>query len=628
MYIYKKGKKIMKKIMHWVLAATLICGIGVFASCSSDNDGNTVPEPGANSELVGQWYSDVSGATYAAWTYGKAWQQTELKADGTGTTSIYYLNNDDAVGRERYSFTYTAKEGVLTMDIAERNTKTTARYAVSDGKLTMTEGDHQLVMQKMDDAKAKDFDAWSRKDNLVNVPQPARYTVLVYGNAGGNMDMVIECGFWEKIKPLLKDHNNVRVVCFYKYGMKPTDEKNSYPGKYADPGDIVWFDLNDTTNLENIRNGGLQAYGYEKEAQAMKLCDPKTVSAFIQISSLVCPAEQYVFSIWGHGTGLNPMNDVPGKYEDPAAAPATRGVIADEWNESEELDMYELSTAIRSAGLNRLNTIFFHNCLMGNMETLTELRGLSDYIVASAHLLSSGGELLTEYVRGLLEKGNTEDAVAQMFERVHPEWEQSYHDKKKENGIIKESWKNGDYKLIRTNKLDAIIDDAKRLADRLVALYPTQKEAIDKATTGVYRFYLPYPDSDYMAYTFVYPFVDLADYARLLAKETGDAEMAAISSDLDKAFSEAFVHYVDVSTNEQHLDHYTLSVCLINNKLYTENALTSKVIKNIYSNFRCYFDQGYEQTTFHKLTGWGNWLRTNQQLLWGNPHSDGGGPLK
>ena len=104
--------------------------------------------------------------------------------------------------------------------------------------------------------------------------------------------------------------------------------------------------------------------------------------------------------------------------------------------------------------------------------------------------------------------------------------------------------------------------------------------------------------------------------------------MAAISSDLDKAFSEAFVHYVDVSTNEQHLDHYTLSVCLINNKLYTENALTSKAIKNIYPNFRCYFDQGYEQTTFHKLTGWGNWLRTNQQVLWGNPTSNGGGPLK
>ncbi len=616
----------MKQKKLWMLAATLVCGASVFTSCSSDSDDNPSPESGANGELVGQWYSDVSGDTYAAWTYGKAWQQTELKADGTGVTNIYYLNNDDAVGLERYSFTYTATDGVLTMDIAERNTKTTARYTVSDGKLTLTEGDHQLAMQKMDDAKAKDFDAWSRKDNLVNVPRPARYTVFVYGNAGGTMDAIIEYGFWEKIQPLLKDPGNVRVVCFYKYGIKPSDEKNSYPGKYADPGDIVWFELNDTTNLENIRNGGLQAYGYEKEAKAMKLCDPKTVSAFIQISSLVCPAEQYVFSIWGHGNGLIPMTDVPGKYEDPAAAPATRGVIADEWNKHEELDMYELSAAIQSAGLNRLNTIFFHNCLMGNMETLTELRGLSDYIVASAHLLVSEGELLTEYVRGLLEKGNTEDAIAQMFERVHPKWEQSHHEIEEDNGQIVESWKNGDYKLIRTAKLDAIIDAAKRLADRLLALYPTQREAIDKATKEVYRFntYIDNkqsPDKS-IRNSYVTPFFDLADYAHLLTKETGDAEMAAISSDLDKAFSEAFVHYADVSTNVQHLDHYTLSVCLTNNDIYTANFI------GFYPNALCNFDQGYEQTTFHKLTGWGNWLRTNQQLLWGNPTSDGGGPLK
>lgn len=620
----------MKNLMQWVLAATLICGTSVFNSCSSDNDDNHV---GAGVELVGQWYSDVSGDTYAAWTYGKAWQQTELKADGTGTTSIYYLNNDDAVGRERYSFTYTATDGVLTMDIAERNTKTTARYTVSDGKLTMTEGDHQLVMQKMDEAKAKDFDAWNRKDSLVNVPQPARYTVFVYGNAGGTMDMIIEYGFWEKIQPLLKDHNNVRVVCFYKYGKEKSEDGKAFTGTYADPGDIVWFDLNDTTNLENIRNGGLQALGYGKEAKAMKLCDPKTVSAFIQISSLVCPAEQYVFSIWGHGNGLIPMADVPGKYEDPAAAPATRGVIADEWNKREELDMYELSTAIRSAGLSRLNTIFFHNCLMGNMETLTELRGLSDYIVASAHLLVSEGELLTEYVRGLLEKGNTEDAIAQMFERVHPKWEQSYHGfNDEDDGSKTEYWYNGDYKLIRTAKLDAIIGAAKRLADRLVALYPTQREAIDKATKEVYRFHTmklkELNSAQNSQFTFMNPFVDLADYAHLLEKETGDAEMAAISADLDKAFREAFVYYADVNTNEQHLDHYTLSVCLANNKTYTDEAATNKVIQWLVPNYLCNFDQGYEQTTFHKLTGWGNWLRTNQQLLWGNPTSNGGGPLK
>lgn len=612
-----------------MLAAILviICGTSVFTSCTSDNDDNPSPESGANSELVGQWYSDVSGDTYAAWTYGKAWQQTTLNADGTGVTNIYYLDGDVAMAREHYSFTYTATDGVLTMDIAERNTKTTARYTVSDGKLTMTEGDHQLAMQKMDDAKAKDFDAWNRKDNLVNVPQPARYTVFVYGNAGGTMDKIIEYGFWEKIQPLLKDHNNVRVVCFYKYG-KDLPPKMRFTGKYADPGDIVWFELNDTTDLENLRSEGLQAQGYEKEAKAMKLCDPTTVNAFIQLSSLVCPAEQYVFSIWGHGSGLSPMTDVPGKYEDPAAAPATRGVIGDEWNNDEQLDMYELSTAIRSAGLNHLNTIFFHNCLMGNMETLTELRGLSDYIVASAHLLESEGELLTEYVRGLLEKGNTEDAIAQMFERVHPKWEQSYHGfNDEDDGSKTEYWYNGDYKLIRTAKLDAIISAAKRLADRLLALYPTQKDAIDKATKEVYRFntYIKNkqsPDKS-IGYSYLYPFFDLADYAHLLTKETGDAEMAAISADLDKSFREAFVHYVDVNTNEQHLDHYTLSVCLTHNDIYTAD-----VIKSSPNAFLCNFDQGYEQTTFHKLTGWGNWLRTNQQLLWGNPTSGSGGPLE
>ena len=470
----------MRKLheLTWMLAAILviICGTSVFTSCTSDNDDNPSPESGANGELVGQWYSDVSGATHAAWTYGKAWQQTELKSDGTGVTNIYYLSGDNAVAREHYSFTYTATDGVLTMDIAERNTKTTARYAMSDGKLTMTEGAHQLAMQKMDEAKAKDFDAWNRKDNLVNVPQPARYTVFVYGNAGGTMDAIIEYGFWEKIQPLLKDPGNVRVVCFYKYGKKPSDENNSYSGKYADPGDIIWFELSDTTDLKEIRSDGFQAHGFVEEAKAMKLCDPTTLKMFIQISSLQCPAEQYVFSIWGHGNGLNPLTDVPGKYEDTAAASATRGVIADEWNEREELDMYELSTVIRSAGLNRLNTIFFHNCLMGNMETLSELRGLSDYIVASAHLLESEGELLTEYVRGLLEKGNTEDAIAQMFERVHPTWEQSYHGFNGEDvGSKTEYWYNGDYKLIRTAKLDAIISAAKRLADRLLALYPTQK---------------------------------------------------------------------------------------------------------------------------------------------------------
>ena len=40
------------------------------------------------------------------------------------------------------------------------------------------------------------------------------------------------------------------------------------------------------------------------------------------------------------------------------------------------------------------------------------------------------------------------------------------------------------------------------------------------------------------------------------------------------------------------------------------------------------YNMGYEQCDFHKLTGWGNWLNTNQQHLFGNPEAGGGGKLE
>ena len=34
----------MNKMIHWVLAATLVCGASVFTACSSDNDDNPAQE--------------------------------------------------------------------------------------------------------------------------------------------------------------------------------------------------------------------------------------------------------------------------------------------------------------------------------------------------------------------------------------------------------------------------------------------------------------------------------------------------------------------------------------------------------------------------------------------------------
>ena len=69
--------------MQWVLAATLICVASFFTACGNV-DNSVDPTHGGEGKIVGNWFSDVSGLTYAKWNYDKTWQNTEFKADGTG----------------------------------------------------------------------------------------------------------------------------------------------------------------------------------------------------------------------------------------------------------------------------------------------------------------------------------------------------------------------------------------------------------------------------------------------------------------------------------------------------------------------------------------------------------------
>ena len=589
----------------------LACFMLSFVACTIDSGDN--PAKGIDTRIVGNWFSDVSGMTYAKWNYGKTWQNTEFKADGTGSTRIYYTFEDDVIGCEKIDFTYTASaNGVLTMNPKDRE-KMYANWQLVGDELTLGDGDIDLKFKKTTSDMAAKFDTWSKDDEMIDVPQPAKYTVFVYGNAGGTMDFIIEQGLWERLQQYLTDHNNVRVVCMYKYGKDQSDPDKAFTGKYAAPGDIVWFELTGETDLNTIKEQGMQAFGMGEKAKQLKICDPNTMRMFLEFSSLLCPAEDYVMGIWGHGSGFDALYDVPGKYEVQQAR-ATRGVMVDEWVDNEWMDMYELNDAMKAAGIEKFNTLMFHNCFMGNIETLTQARSLADYIFASAHILSSGGELMTEFIRGLIETGDAEKAGNLMFERCTPEWQNSYVD------VAKNVYANGDYKMIRTDKFEPIIDAAKQLCDRILALYPTQKEAIDRATKSVYRF----EPIDANKNEFIYPFFDIANYAQLLAKETDDAELKAISAAMDKAFDEAFVCYRDVNNSKEHLDHYTLSICLMSKLFYTFDYMTKVPELKALNNY----NEGYEKCDFHKLTGWGNWLKTNEQFLNSNPQKGGGGKLE
>ena len=500
----------MKKNLLTLAALCCAMAISVFTACTSENEDNPATDNGGT--VVGNWCSDVSGKTYAKWNYGDTWQNTVFNDDGTGYTRIYYTYEDKAVGCEKIDFTYTASaDGTLTMTPTDRDVMD-AKWQIVGGELRLSDGDAiSLSLKKTPDDMAAKFDTWSKSKEVIEVPQPAKYTVFVYGNAGGHMDDIIEYGFWERTKEFLKDHNNVRVVCMYKYGKDRPEIDRPFKGKYAQPGDIVWFELNDQTDLDKIKNEGMQAIGMGEQAKQLKICNPNTMRMFLEFSSLQCPAEDYILAIWGHGSGFDAMNDVPGKYE---IKNQTRGVMADEWVNGEWMDMYEMYDAMKAAGIDHFNTLMFHNCLMGNLESLTQARAFADYIIASAHVLNSDGRLMTEFVRGMVETGDAEKAAGLMFERSTPEWQ---------NGYVEEPGKfpNGDYKMIRTDKFQPIIDASKQLCDRLLALYPTQKEAIDRASRQVYRFE-HLDGNEKIKYQWRYPFFDMANYAQLLAKETGD----------------------------------------------------------------------------------------------------------
>ena len=128
---------------------------------------------------------------------------------------------------------------------------------------------NELTLQKADAATEKKMAEWNADGDLLDVPTPARYTVFVYGNAGGTMDNIIEEGLWERLKPLLTDQTGVRVVCFYKYGQDLPEEDMPFQGKYADLGDIVWFELTSESKARSTYDCSC----YQRDARSsLELC--------------------------------------------------------------------------------------------------------------------------------------------------------------------------------------------------------------------------------------------------------------------------------------------------------------------------------------------------------------------
>ncbi len=422
----------------------------------------------------------------------------------------------------------------------------------------------------------------SVSDNPTPTPDPAEpkddladVTVLVYGNAGGQMDNLME-GLWERMKPMMKT-KDVRVLFFYKYGAEKDDMgKYQFTGKYGSPGEVVFFELEDTTNLNNI-----QQYGVAIPEWPMY--EPKSLAFALDMAAMTCPAKEYAFVLYGHGGGFDFNQDF---VKEPSAnAPsAHRAVLYDELNDGIGMDMYEFKKAFELAtDIKHPKAIMFHNCLLGNMESLMEITSCTDYIMSSPFSLASHGEPIEYFVKSLFAKKDIPSAMADGMDA----WQKALQNTTDPHEVM-----NGALLLTKSEEMNKITPIVAKLSERLTEQYASQRAAIDTATVHTYGFMLPQS------------FFDLANYAENIATYTKDAQFESISQELRQAFRQATIKQVSVTadTKRPTLSEYSLSVVLLTKKNFQSKLKHGKTPGEV-----------YEPCLFNQQSHWGNWLNTNEQ---------------
>ena len=218
---------------------------------------------------------------------------------------------------------------------------------------------------------------------------------------------------------------------------------------------------------------------------------------------------------------------------------------------------------------------------MGNFETLSEVYTVADYMVASEHVLESDGTLILNLVKELYKKDSFQEAVKASFKDSKDHW-------RKENKKMKQ---NGDLSLLKSSEISSFFPIFKDIAKRLNTLYedPKQKDIIDNAVLGSY--YTGEWDSEIF-------FNDVIFFANVLASFTEDSSLIASTKELKKAYERLVVDYIDAHYSDGNdILSFSLSVLLTPQSFYNDETVWGYTRK-----------EAYENTTFHKKTGWGNLL--------------------
>jgi len=228
---------------------------------------------------------------------------------------------------------------------------------------------------------------------------------MFYANGDNNLEDNILLDIKEMELSTIPEH--VTIIAL-------VDRPSVPSGKFGSWSDtklfrIVHGDDENTLSSEEIESEELSLT--KSGTEELNMCDASVITKFISFCKSNYPSDKYALIIGSHGDG----------WTFPSSS-LLKSIGYDSTSHNVSTSIANLAAALR---VNPPDVIVFDACNMGNIETLYELTGCAEYIVASPNPLPLSGFNYTDVISGL-----TSDMTAENFALVFASSLQKVNDDK------------------------------------------------------------------------------------------------------------------------------------------------------------------------------------------------------
>lgn len=227
---------------------------------------------------------------------------------------------------------------------------------------------------------------------------------MFYGNGDNNLENSILSDLKEMELSSLPEQITIIALI---------DRPSPPSGKFGSWSDTRLFRVvrgDDTNCLSSTEIGSNELSLTVEGVEELDMSDSSVITKFINFCKASHPSDYYALIIGSHGDG----------WKFPSIS-AKKSIGYDQTSHNTSTSIYSLASSLK---VNPLDVIIFDACNMGNIETLYELRGAADFIVASPNPLPLSGFNYTDAISGL--EGDLSPEIFSLrfsasWKRVHDE---------------------------------------------------------------------------------------------------------------------------------------------------------------------------------------------------------------